>query len=112
MRLLNRYYTGYDLLLVGGDFLTVLVVSMAVRQIFAQLEPSTETSAYVSLLHGVAIAAIVAVSFYYSDLYAIDQTLSAQELGHRFVAGLGTGCIVIGLVSYSIPNFGKSIFVS
>ena len=112
MRLLNRYYTGYDLLLVSGDFLTVLVVSMAVRQIFAQLEPSTETSAYVSLLHGVAIAAIVAVSFYYSDLYAIDQTLSAQELGHRFVAGLGTGCIVIGLVSYPIPNFGKSIYVS
>lgn len=112
MRLLNRYYTGYDLLLVAGDLLLVLLASVVVRQIFADTRLLVEPVSYVSLLHGVAMAVIVTVAFYYADLYAIDQTLSAQELGHRFAAGLGTACIVIGLVSYPIPNFGKSIYVS
>ena len=64
------------------------------------------------LLHGMAMALVVVIAFYYSNLYAIDQTLSVQELMHRFVAGLGAACIVIGVISYPIPNFGKSIYVS
>ena len=58
------------------------------------------------------MALVIVIAFYYSDLYAIDQTLSVQELMHRFVAGLGAACIVIGVISYPIPNFGKSIYVS
>ena len=58
------------------------------------------------------MALVVVIAFYYSDLYAIDQTLSVQELMHRFVAGLGAACIVIGVISYPIPNFGKSIYMS
>jgi sugar transferase (PEP-CTERM system associated) len=64
------------------------------------------------LLHGLAMAFVVVIAFYYSNLYAIDQTLSIQELTHRFVAGLGVSCIVIGIISYPVPNFGKSIYVS
>ena len=48
-------------------------------------------------MHALAMAVIVVVAFYYSDLYAIDQTLSLHELSHRFVAGLGIACIVIGV---------------
>jgi FlaA1/EpsC-like NDP-sugar epimerase len=59
-----------------------------------------------------AMAVVVVIAFYYSDLYAIDQTLSVQELMHRFVTGLGAACIVIGVISYPIPNFGKSIYIS
>jgi len=55
---------------------------------------------------------VVLIAFYYSNLYAIDQTLSLQELTHRFIAGLGISCIVIAIVSYRVPNFGKSIYVS
>lgn len=39
----------------------------------------------------------------------VDRTLWVHELLHRFVAGLGLACIVIGIISYPIPNFGKSI---
>jgi sugar transferase (PEP-CTERM system associated) len=73
---------------------------------------STDDSWPTSVLHGIAMAVIVATAFYYSDLYAIDQTLSIHELLHRFVAGLGVACIVIGVISYPIPNFGKSIYIS
>ena len=112
MRLFNRYYTAYDLLLVVGDFVLVLGASVITRQILEWASSSQEGSLPLSLAHGVAMAIIVVVSFYYSDLYAIDQTLSGHELAHRFAAGLGTACIVIGIISYPIPNFGKSIYVS
>jgi sugar transferase (PEP-CTERM system associated) len=65
-----------------------------------------------SILHGIAMAVVVITAFYYSDLYAIDQTLSVHELLHRFIAGLGASCIVIGVISYPIPNFGKSLYLS
>jgi len=64
------------------------------------------------VLHGMAMALVVVIAFYYSNLYAIDQTVSFQELMHRFIGGVGASCIVIALVSYPIPNFGKSIYVS
>ena len=112
MRFLNRYYTAYDLLLVWGDFLLVLAVSLVTRQVLTWTGTSPDDSLYLSVLHGLAMAVIVVISFYYSDLYAIDQTLSVHELLHRFTAGLGTACIVIGIISYPIPNFGKSIYVN
>jgi sugar transferase (PEP-CTERM system associated) len=58
------------------------------------------------------MAAIVVLSFYYANLYAIDQTLAIHDLAHRFCLGLGTSCIIIAIISYPIPNFGKSIYVS
>ena len=112
MRFLNRYYTAYDLLLVLGDLVLVLGASLIVREMVAPTGSSTDDSWPTSVLHGIAMAVIVATAFYYSDLYAIDQTLSIHELLHRFVAGLGVACIVIGIISYPIPNFGKSIYIS
>jgi sugar transferase (PEP-CTERM system associated) len=64
------------------------------------------------LLHGAAMATVVVIAFYYSDFYGIDRTLSIQEIVHRFAIGLGTACIVIGVISYPIPNFGRSIYLS
>jgi len=112
VRFLNRYYTAYDLLLVLGDLVLVLGASLIVREMVAPTGSSTDDSWPTSVLHGIAMAVIVATAFYYSDLYAIDQTLSIHELLHRFVAGLGVACIVIGIISYPIPNFGKSIYIS
>jgi sugar transferase (PEP-CTERM system associated) len=112
VRVFNRYYTGYDLLLVLGDFILALGASVVTRQVLHWMGSSPNHSVSVSFLHGFAMAVIVVVSFYYSDLYAIDQTLSLHELSHRFAAGLGTACIVIGIISYPIPNFGKSIYIS
>ncbi len=112
MRLFNRYYSAYDLLLVLGDVVLVLGVSTAIRAALAWSGSSVDAGSLMSILHGLAMVVIVVVAFYYSDLYAIDQTLSLRELSDRFVAGLGVACIVIGAVSYPVPNFGKSIYIS
>jgi sugar transferase (PEP-CTERM system associated) len=55
---------------------------------------------------------IVVLSFYYSDLYAVDQTLSIRELLLRLMAGIGLACIFIGIISYPIPQFSKRLYVS
>ncbi len=112
MRLFNRYFSGFDSLLVLGDLACVLGVSVMVRFVLPSTELPDNNPWPGSVLHGTAMALVVVVAFYYSDLYAIDQTLSVEELVHRFVAGLGASCIVIGVISYPIPNFGKSIYVS
>lgn len=111
MRLFNRYYTVYDLLLVLGDAALVLGASVALRAVLAWSGSSPGFSP-ISVPHAAAMALIVVIAFYYSDLYAIDQTLSLHELSHRFASGLGIACIVIGVVSYPVPNFGKSLYVS
>jgi sugar transferase (PEP-CTERM system associated) len=87
VRLLNRYYTAYDLLLVLGDFVLVLGASLVVRAVMGLTGSTNDDWLPASVLHGIAMAVIVVIAFYYSDLYAIDQTLSM------------------------IPNFGKSIYV-
>jgi len=112
LRLLNRYYTPYDLLLVFGDLVLVVGVSCAVRFLVSEGGSPADETWLSPAAHGIAMASIVAIAFYYSDLYAIDQSLSLRELLERFLSGLGTGCIVIGVLSYPIPKFSKSIYLS
>ena len=112
MRLFNRYYTLQDLLLVLGDFALVVGASAAVRLLLDEGDLLLDQAQFNSTTHGLAMALVIVVAFYYSDLYAIDQTLSVRELLERFIAGLGAACIVIGVLSYPIPNFGKSIYLS
>ncbi|HWP22871.1 MAG TPA: TIGR03013 family XrtA/PEP-CTERM system glycosyltransferase [Candidatus Binatia bacterium] len=112
MWLFNRYYTVYDLLLVLGDVALVLGASLVVRAGFGWSGSTGVGVPTVSILRAAMVALIVVIAFYYSDLYAIDQTLSLHELSHRFAGGLGVACIITGLVSYPVPNFGKSIYVS
>ena len=112
MRIFNRYYTRLDSLLVLGDIVFVLGSSVVLRRILDPAESAGNNPWPGFLLHGMAMAVVVVMAFYYSELYAIDQTLSVQELMHRFVTGLGAACIVIGVISYPIPHFGKSIYFS
>ena len=112
MRIFNRYYTPYDLLLVFGDLVLVVAASSAVRILLARREDPVLGDFWLNPIgHGIVMAFIVVVAFYYSDLYSVDQSLSVRELLHRLVAGLGAACIVIGILSYPIPNFGKSIYL-
>lgn len=112
MRLFNRYYTPYDVLLVLGDFVLVLCASAVVR-VFLDESGLISGEPWLSpTVHGLAMGVIVVIAFYYSDLYSMDQSLSARELLERFIAGLGAACIVIGILSYPIPNFGKSIYLT
>jgi sugar transferase (PEP-CTERM system associated) len=112
VRLFNRYYTPYDLVLVLGDFVLVLCASAVVR-VFLNESGLISGEPWLSpTVHGLAMGVIVVIAFYYSDLYSMDQSLSARELLERFIAGLGAACIVIGILSYPIPNFGKSIYLT
>ncbi len=112
MRLFNRYYTLHDLLLVLGDFVLVVGASAAVRWLLDEGGLLPDQEWLNPTMHGFAMALVVVIAFYYSDLYAIDQSLTVRELLERFVAGLGAACIVIGVLSYPLPNFGKSIYLS
>ena len=112
MRLFNRYFTFYDVLLVIGDCLIAIGSSLAGRGIFAWVQSSSSTDWNGALLHGIAMAVIVVIAFYYSNLYVMDQTLSSSERLQRFIVGLCTACVVIGLVSYPLPNLGKPIYLT
>jgi len=113
MRLFNRYFSSFDLLLVLGDFSLTLVATALVRW-FAFLfgDSFGHGDWFVWLTHSLGMAAVIVISFYYSDLYAIDQTLSQRELILRFVGGLGIACVITGAISYPIPKFGKTVYLS
>jgi sugar transferase (PEP-CTERM system associated) len=112
MRIFNRYLSAYDLILVLGDVGVALSATMVVRAIIFFFEISARPEWALWSLQAVAVTIIVVVSFYYSDLYAIDQTLSIRELLLRLMGGIGLACIVIGIISYPIPQFGKTIYAS
>jgi sugar transferase (PEP-CTERM system associated) len=112
MRIFNRYTSIYDSILLLGDITIAICATAAVRAVmeFANSVGTPHWSHW--LFQGLAVAIIVIVSFYYCDLYAIDQTLSARELLLRLTTGAGFSCILIGLVSYPIPQLGKTIYAS
>lgn len=112
MRLFNRYFSTSDLLLVLGDVGISLLAMLVARAVIFHFEISARPDWFILSLQSVAVAIIVILSFYYSDLYAIDQTLSSRELLLRIISGIGWACIVVGIVSYPIPNFGKRLYVS
>jgi sugar transferase (PEP-CTERM system associated) len=107
MRLFNRYFSAYDLLLLPGDITLTLLATAAARflMVLAGVSPQTNWSKWMIL--GSVIAALIVFSFYYADLYTIDQTLSERELMLRFANGFGIACLVIGGVSYPIQERGS-----
>ncbi len=111
MRVFNRYFSWYDLALIVGDFIigfsTVFVVRWAAGK--TGISPGGE---WLWTLHGLAMASVIVTSFYYSDLYDVDQALSLRELLLRFTGALGIACILIGILSYPIRDFGKGIYLS
>ena len=83
------YFSVYDFILVLGDVILIFLATVAVRAaiFFFQISSSPEWMFW--SLQAVAVTIIVVVSFYYSDLYAIDQTLSIRELSLRLMSGIG-----------------------
>ena len=113
MRILNRYYSRYDLVLVIGDVLVTFVSTSAVRAFMVIASLSSIDQWLFWTLQGAAMAVIVVVSFYYVDLYVVDQALSLRELLVRFMNGFGVACILIGIITYPIPELGfRTIYLS
>jgi sugar transferase (PEP-CTERM system associated) len=112
MRIFNRYFSLYDFILVLGDVVLAFFVTLAIRRAISFFEISATPEWIFWSFQAVAVTIIVIVSFYYSDLYAIDQTLSIRELLLRLMSGVGIACILIAIVSYPIPQFGKTLYAS
>jgi len=112
MRLFNRYYSIFDLTLLAGDIIVAFVSTAAVRAATFVVGVSSGPHWGLWALQGVAMASIVVVAFYYCDLYAIDQALSLRDFLLRFVTGIGFAIIATGVISYPIPEFGKTIYAS
>jgi sugar transferase (PEP-CTERM system associated) len=112
MRIFNRYFSAYDLILMVGDVIVVALTTMAVRTGIFFFEVSSRPEWFFWSLQAVEVTIIIIVSFYYSDLYSIDQTLSVGELLLRLMGAIGFACIVIGVISYPIPRFGKTLYAS
>ena len=112
MRVFNRYFSVYDFILVLGDIVVIFLATVAVRAAISLFEISANPEWGFWFFQAVAVTIIVVFSFYYSDLYAIDQTLSVRELFLRLMSGVGIACILIAIVSYPIPRFGKTLYVS
>jgi sugar transferase (PEP-CTERM system associated) len=112
MRAFNRYFSIYDLILVLGDIAVVFLATVAVRATMSLFEIPANPEWGFWLFQAVAVAVIVILSFYYSDLYIIDQTLSVRELFLRLMSGVGMACILIAIASYPIPRFGKTLYAS
>ncbi len=112
MRIFNRYFSIYDFILVLGDIILAFFATFIVGAAISLLEISSHPEWIFWCFQAVAVTVIVVVSFYYSDLYAIDQTLSARELSLRLMSGVGVAWILIAIVSYPIPQFGKTLYAS
>ena len=112
MHIFNRYFSLYDFVLVLGDVILAFFATFAVRATISFFEISSSPEWIFWSFQAVAVTIIVIISFYYSDLYAIDQTLSIRELLLRLMSGVGIACILIAIVSYPIPQFGKTLYAS
>jgi sugar transferase (PEP-CTERM system associated) len=113
MRIFNRYYCGSDLVLILGDVLVSFFATLAVRAFMVMADLSLSEQWRLWAIQGIVMAVIVVISFYYVDLYAIDQALSRRELLLRFMNGFGVACIVIGIITYPIPELGfRAIYIS
>ncbi len=102
MRLFNRYYSGYHLLLPLVDLILAVVIAAVVRFVadFIEVRPAVNWSAY--LLQGGIVGFLVIIVFYYSDLYSIDSTLPEREWALRLVSGFGVTCLILGGLSQVI----------
>ena len=92
MHIFNRYFSLYDFVLVLGDVVLAFVATFAVRATISFFEISSSPEWIFWSFQAVAVTIIVIISFYYSDLYAIDQTLSIRELLLRLMSG-GRNCL-------------------
>jgi sugar transferase (PEP-CTERM system associated) len=103
MRLFNRYYSRYDLALPFGD-VGITVAAIVLTQYFvasAELLYAYQQT----VLAGWLILAVL-ISFYYADLYDIDQALSQRELALRFINGFIVSSLLMAALGYSIPESG------
>jgi sugar transferase (PEP-CTERM system associated) len=106
MRIFNRYYSFYDVALPIGDIAITLIAVLLARFLFINANYSDLIAWNHWVLLAGWVAASVVISFYYADLYEIDQALSQRELSLRFANGFGITCLLVAALSYPVPQAG------
>ncbi len=104
MRIFNRYYSGYRLLLPIVDLFLAVCIAGVGRYVvdYAEIRPGIYLSAY--LAQGGIVGLLVVLVFYYSDLYEIDGTMTGREWIVRLVTGFGAACLLLGVLSHLVPR--------
>jgi sugar transferase (PEP-CTERM system associated) len=106
MRIFNRYFSSYDLLLPIGDIAISLLAIITAHVSVAEANGAQALVTNPWIAVGAIITGCVVVAFYYSGLYEIDQALSHRELIVRFANGFGVACLFIAAASYPVPQPG------
>ena len=106
MRLINRYFSRFHLLLPLVDLtIAVLIAGISWWIVdFRDIRAGVYWTRY--LLQGGFVGILVVIIFYYSDLYSIDSTLPGREWSLRLVTAFGIACLILGTVSHFIPRPG------
>jgi sugar transferase (PEP-CTERM system associated) len=104
MRLFNRYYSGYHLLLPVGDVVMAMVIAGLGRFLVDYVGLQSGGPWFRYLIQGGAVGVLVVIVFYYADLYAIDSTLPGKEWMLRLVTGFGITCLILGGLSRILPR--------
>ena len=80
MRLFNRHFSSYDLLLPLGDVAITMAATAGAGFLMARAYDAGAVSWSQWMTLAGVIASFVVVSFYYADLYEIDQVLSLYKM--------------------------------
>jgi sugar transferase (PEP-CTERM system associated) len=104
MRLFNRYYSGYHVLLPLVDLLMAVLVSVISWYLVDSRDLRGETYWLNYMSQGFMVGVLVVMVFYYSDLYAIDDTLPGRDWAVRLFSGFGITCLLLGALSHVIPR--------
>jgi len=106
MRLFNRHFSSYDLLLPLGDIAITMLATAGAGFLMARAYDAGAVSWSQWMTLAGVIAIFVVVAFYYADLYEIDQVLSQRELILRFANGFGIACLFVAAISFPVQQPG------
>ena len=113
MRIFNRYFSTYDLILPVGD-ITISLLAILVAPLSAAQSKGTDAIATIPwITASVVITGCIIVAFYYASLYEIDQALSQRELLVRFANGFGVACLFVAATRYPLtqPGLQKIVLI-
>lgn len=104
MRIFNRYYSGYHLLLPLVDVGVALAIAGVGRLLIDSPRFYDDTQWFRYLIQGGAVGLVVVIVFYYTDLYSIDSTFPGRDWVLRLITGLGITCLLLGALSQVMPR--------
>ncbi len=101
--LFNKYYHFRDIVFFFGEglliFMSLLIVDWIYRGSFL-----FRISAYDEIVRAAVVTVIFQSSLYFFDLYDLKKDLSLFNTATRITQSFGVGCIILGILYYSLPK--------